>query len=326
VLFSPVAGCSNAQHDITILPEALNYMFRHFVSKMPSTRTSHTTSRYFPLGSNGSSSATPRQRRVTRSSSTAQFKQSSPAAAKADAASQHEGSDAETGNLSFGSDIEDAIARTRKRRKITTTSVGIKTEAQRSTTTTTTGGSTKPATPRRARKPARKKTDPATGNVDVSPPSDWREMYDAVLAMRREGGVAAHAAVDTMGCERLADETASPRDQRFHTLVALMLSSQTKDTVNAVVMQRLKTELPAYKEGAPVGLNLENMLAVDAERLNEMIWAVGFHNNKTKYGPLFFVLSVLWNSKVLVLDFRSWTGRGLVFLTNMLNHCKKKDI
>ena len=62
-----------------------------------------------------------------------------------------------------------------------------------------------------------------------------------------------------------------------------MLSSQTKDTVNAVAMARLKTELPAYKEGAPVGLNLENMLAVEPDVLNNMIWAVGFHNNKTKY-------------------------------------------
>lgn len=101
--------------------------------------------------------------------------------------------------------------------------------------------------------------------------------------MRLPGGAASNAAVDTMGCERLADTTASPRDQRFHTLVALMLSSQTKDTTNAAAMHRLKTELPAHKPGAPVGLNLENMLAVAPEVLNQLIWAVGFHNNKTKY-------------------------------------------
>jgi endonuclease-3 len=88
-----------------------------------------------------------------------------------------------------------------------------------------------------------------------------------------------------MGCERLADRSASPKDQRFHTLVALMLSSQTKDTVNAVVMKRLQTELPPYKQGAPVGLNLENILAVEPKLLNEFIWQVGFHNNKTKSVP-----------------------------------------
>ena len=62
-----------------------------------------------------------------------------------------------------------------------------------------------------------------------------------------------------------------------------MLSSQTKDTTNAVAMARLQKELPAYKEGAPIGLNLENILAVDPKLLNELIWVVGFHNNKTKY-------------------------------------------
>lgn len=108
-------------------------------------------------------------------------------------------------------------------------------------------------------------------------------MYDTVKAMRGPGGAAANAAVDTMGCERLAEESASPRDRRFQTLVALMLSSQTKDTTNAVAMMRLQTELPAHAPGAPAGLNLENMLAVDPDVLNKLIWAVGFHNNKTKY-------------------------------------------
>jgi endonuclease-3 len=140
--------------------------------------------------------------------------------------------------------------------------------------------------PRRERKPARSKTDASTGESKIEPPSDWEEMYNLVRQMRAPGGAAHGAAVDTMGCERLADRKASPKDQRFHTLVALMLSSQTKDTVNAVAMKRLQTELPAYKAGAPVGLNLNNMLAVDPKLLNEMIWAVGFHNNKTKYGEL----------------------------------------
>lgn len=85
-----------------------------------------------------------------------------------------------------------------------------------------------------------------------------------------------------MGCERLAAPNASAKDRRFHTLVALMLSSQTKDTVNAEAMRRLQTEMPAALEGGEKGLTLENMLAVDEGLLNEMIWKVGFHNNKTK--------------------------------------------
>ncbi|KAF4125770.1 endonuclease III [Geosmithia morbida] len=135
---------------------------------------------------------------------------------------------------------------------------------------------------RKSRKPARKVVDPKTGDATTEPPSDWESTYQVVREMRQPGGAAYGAAVDTMGCERLADRTASPRDQRFHTLIALMLSSQTKDTVNAVVMARLKSELPACEEGAPPGLNLENVLAVEPDVLNHMIWAVGFHNNKTK--------------------------------------------
>ncbi|KAK7749563.1 alpha,alpha-trehalase nth1 [Cytospora paraplurivora] len=138
------------------------------------------------------------------------------------------------------------------------------------------------AAPRRARKPARKAIDPSTGAGTITPPSDWEEMYNMAKEMRLHGA-AKDAPVDTMGCERLALLTASPRDQRFHTLVALMLSSQTKDTTNAVVVRRLQAELPPFEEGAPPGLNLENVLAVEPARLNEMIWAVGFHNNKTRY-------------------------------------------
>ena len=56
-----------------------------------------------------------------------------------------------------------------------------------------------------------------------------------------------------------------------------MLSSQTKDTTNAIAMRRLQTELPSP------GLTLENILAIDPAKLNELIFVVGFHNNKTRY-------------------------------------------
>lgn len=182
-------------------------------------------------------------------------------------------------------DIEDAVAPstssgpTRKRKRtVKISSTAAKTEILEETTV-----DSKPSTPFRARKPARKTVDPATNTETVAPPSDWEEMYNLVKVMRLEGGPAANAAVDTMGCERLALPAASPRDQRLHTLIALMLSSQTKDTTNAVAMRRLQTELPPHQPGAPPGLNLDNLLAVEPEKLNELIWIVGFHNNKTKY-------------------------------------------
>ncbi|CAG9999592.1 unnamed protein product [Clonostachys byssicola] len=180
-------------------------------------------------------------------------------------------------------DVEDIFtAPAKKRRRVGSTTSPVKVIKTEVVEGAVSVSETK-TTARRVRKPARKVTNATTGEVKVEPPSDWEEIYGLIRQMRAPGGAAHGAAVDTMGCERLADRSASEKDQRFHTLVALMLSSQTKDTVNAVAMKRLQTELPPYKEGAPVGLNLDNMLAVDPKLLNEMIWAVGFHNNKTKY-------------------------------------------
>ncbi|KAK4191599.1 hypothetical protein QBC35DRAFT_486568 [Podospora australis] len=144
--------------------------------------------------------------------------------------------------------------------------------------------STKPAPKKKGRvvrNPARVTTTPSGSRI-VKPPSNWEEIYNLVKEMRISGP-AANAAVDTMGCERLALPTATPLERRFHTLVALMLSSQTKDTVNAEAMRRLQTELPPFAPGAPAGLNLDNMLAVDPVLLDDLIGKVGFHNRKTEY-------------------------------------------
>ncbi|PHH59971.1 hypothetical protein CDD81_2330 [Ophiocordyceps australis] len=184
-------------------------------------------------------------------------------------------------------DIEDGItahpAATKRRRKVSPASTRkvVKQEVQEETVEVKSQSPLK--APRRVRRRARRTIDSGTGEQMMTPPSGWQDIYSTVEKMRAPGGIAYGAPVDTMGCERLADAEASPRDQRFHTLVALMLSSQTKDTVNAVAMERLKKELPPHQPGAPAGLNLENMVAVDAKLLNELIWAVGFHNNKTKY-------------------------------------------
>ncbi|MCJ1272520.1 DNA N-glycosylase and apurinic/apyrimidinic (AP) lyase [Puttea exsequens] len=122
------------------------------------------------------------------------------------------------------------------------------------------------------RQPAKKIVNDA-GEEEIRSPANWREVYDAVVEMRKERV----APVDTMGCETLAEEHVTPRDKRFQTLIALMLSSQTKDTTNAIAMRRLQTELPSP------GLTLENILDVDSVKLNDMIYVVGFHNNKTRF-------------------------------------------
>lgn len=183
-----------------------------------------------------------------------------------------------------GPDIEDAIPPPVKRRKVSAGSNSslkresiIKTEldiAEQSVAS--------PIKASRVRKPARKVKNEETGEVEVRPPNDWEEVYAVVKTMRTTGN-AQNAAVDTMGCERVGQNAPNPRDKRYHTLTSLMLSSQTKDTTNALAMSRLINELPPHMEGAPPGLNLENIHAVDPKLLNELIWAVGFHNNKTKY-------------------------------------------
>ncbi|KIV84054.1 hypothetical protein PV11_06028 [Exophiala sideris] len=132
--------------------------------------------------------------------------------------------------------------------------------------------------------PARRQTSPS-GSVRVLPPSNWEEIYDTIKAMRRRNPT---APVDTMGCEDLFWRTAPPREKRYHTLTALMLSSQTKDTVTAAAMQRLHTELVPQvpdKDGKvqQSTLTVENMIACDPKHLDSLIGKVGFHNNKTKY-------------------------------------------
>ncbi|KAJ5210910.1 Endonuclease III conserved site-2 [Penicillium cf. griseofulvum] len=148
--------------------------------------------------------------------------------------------------------------------------------------------------PKQRRLPARETRD-IDGSVKVEPPSNWETMYETVKKMRAANPT---APVDTMGCSELYWRGSSPIDRRFQTLIALMLSSQTKDTVTAVAMQRLHTELgdgtasvqdvkikQEEDDSKPTDstLNLTNILAVDPTRLNELIRTVGFHNNKTKY-------------------------------------------
>ncbi|KAL5119808.1 alpha,alpha-trehalase nth1 [Pleosporales sp. CAS-2024a] len=129
-----------------------------------------------------------------------------------------------------------------------------------------------PKRPRKARRAPAKKIKGEDGSIAIEPPANWEEMYALTREMRNEN----IAPVDTMGCESLAERTRTPRDQRFQTLVALMLSSQTKDTVTAVAMRNMQENMPG-------GFTLESMLAIAPPDLNAMINKVGFHNLKTKY-------------------------------------------
>ena len=119
------------------------------------------------------------------------------------------------------------------------------------------------ASPRKAAASPRAPFEP------LEPPPGWRRTWDCVRALRADRT----AVVDSMGCEKLADPDASDEDRRYHTLVSLMLSSQTKDTVNAATMAKLIAR----------GLSVSSILDdVPEDEFHEMIRGVGFHNVKTK--------------------------------------------
>lgn len=113
-------------------------------------------------------------------------------------------------------------------------------------------------------KPAGKKKPPP-----LAAPAGWTAEWTMIHELRADRT----AVVDTMGCERLADPDVSEKEQRYHILVSLMLSSQTKDTVNAAVMGVLKAH----------GLSVDRILDETSEdEFHDMIRPVGFHNVKTK--------------------------------------------
>lgn len=98
----------------------------------------------------------------------------------------------------------------------------------------------KASKPKKARRAPAKKISSSNDSVEVEPPTNWEEIYSLTREMRNEN----LAPVDTMGCESLAEQSRSPRDRRFQTLIALMLSSQTKDTVTAVAMRGMQENMP----------------------------------------------------------------------------------
>ncbi|KAH7132224.1 DNA repair protein-like protein Ntg1 [Dendryphion nanum] len=188
---------------------------------------------------------------------------------------QHSDSDLSSVPEDSGSeDGEPAMNRKRKRGQDAPTRTTVKHETEELSIATIAS----PAKEKTKRKPTKARRVPAkksvasNGSVKVEPPPDWEEIYALTRQMRNENV----APVDTMGCESLADRKSSPRDQRFQTLVSLMLSSQTKDTVTAVAIKGMQDHMPG-------GFNLESVLAIDPPALNAFICKVGFHNLKTKY-------------------------------------------
>ena len=100
-------------------------------------------------------------------------------------------------------------------------------------------------------------------------PPNWEIIWNNVKEMRKHGT----APVDEMGCHKCSDPEATAKVARYQSLVALMLSSQTKDQVTHAAMQRLN----AY------GCTPEIMKDIPGDVLQKLIYPVGFWKRKAEY-------------------------------------------
>ncbi|KAE9414442.1 hypothetical protein Angca_004437, partial [Angiostrongylus cantonensis] len=92
---------------------------------------------------------------------------------------------------------------------------------------------------------------------------------ERITEMRQAGD----APVDTMGCHKLGDPLASPETFRFQVLMALMLSSQTKDEVTSAAMMRLRSH----------GCSVNSMLDISTDDLEKLLHPVGFYKKKAVF-------------------------------------------
>ena len=93
--------------------------------------------------------------------------------------------------------------------------------------------------------------------------------WDGICKMRKSND----APVDKMGCLLLHDKNEKDKPtQRFQSLVALILSTQTHDKQTALAMTSLKK----------YGLTVDNMCAIFIDDLDKLIKNVSFHCNKSR--------------------------------------------
>lgn len=121
----------------------------------------------------------------------------------------------------------------------------------------------------------------ASAEVDPSPdttksssyirePAYWRQHLENIKEMRKES----NAPVDSMGALACVDPDATEPIRRFQVLLALMLSSQTKDEVTWAAMKKLK------ENGACTPLKISEL---SQEKISELIYPVGFYKRKGEY-------------------------------------------
>ena len=107
----------------------------------------------------------------------------------------------------------------------------------------------------------------------IAPPLGWQSTWDLIVELRADRT----AVVDSMGTEAIsAIGDVSARERAYQALISLMLSSQTKDTINMATMKKLRAHQPG-------GLTVASVSAMTDDTLHEYIRQVGFHNNKVRF-------------------------------------------
>ncbi len=99
-------------------------------------------------------------------------------------------------------------------------------------------------------------------------PPDFHETWDIVTELRQ----IRDAPVDLWGCDKVVDENAPREVFEFQTLVAAMLSSQTKDQYVKKAMDNLLLS----------DLSIGGILSLTEEEVDEKIRMVGFHATKAR--------------------------------------------
>lgn len=123
-------------------------------------------------------------------------------------------------------------------------------------------------------------------NPDI--PSNFVSIYSKVRLMRSM----IKTPVDNVGCAMLpitinnvfgiSKSDIKPKNYRLQLLMSLMLSSQTKDEINAKAMHNVM-EYCIEELGDSEGITLESLLSIEEKALDKEINSVGFHSRKALY-------------------------------------------
>ncbi|KAF7679678.1 Endonuclease III like protein [Astathelohania contejeani] len=106
------------------------------------------------------------------------------------------------------------------------------------------------------------------------------------------------APVDKKGCHKCIFSE-DPEIRKYHILIALMLSSQTRDEITYGAMENLNKNL----RGKPVdGLTPINIVNSTIDHIKSLIKGVGFYNKKAEY--IYKVSVIIAKNKKIPTDYK----------------------